>query len=270
MLGVVLATAALLAAMLAGCGSTDTSSSSASQSPGTSSQAAASLTADEQAWLDDKGTLKVGAFSDYPPFGFVDESGEAVGIAADYWRLLGEKLGVGIEFFPVQFADQILGLQHGTYDSLQGIFPVSSREEWFAFSTPFFDIPTRIFTDGATGVTSLKDLKGVKVAVVKDDSGQLLADHAGLDTLVVPGYEDAVKALGEGKAGAAILDQLVGEYYAKKLGYEAMQAVGSPVDEGQMTLPVQKDQTTLLSILDKAQKMVSDQEFSGIVSKWTE
>ncbi len=190
----------------------------------------------------------------------MDDTGEAVGIAADYWRLIGERLGVGIEFFPVQFADQLDGLKAGTYDSLQGIFPLESRKEWFAFSPTYLEIPTRIFTTAAdaAAVTSLDSLSGMKVAVVDGDSGQQIADDAGLETLVVPGYPDAVKAVAEGTAGATILDELVGVYYINQFGYDdEVGPAGPAVDEGQMTLPVQKDDTILLGILTKAQQ--SDQ-----------
>ena len=267
----VLALAALAASfLLAGCGSSSTSGSATAAPEASASPGAVTLTADEQAWLADKGTLRVGAFNDYPPFGFVDANGEAVGIAADYWRLLGERLGVGVEFEPLLFDDQLAGLKDGTFDSLQGIFPLESRKEWFAFTSPYYDIPTRIFTDGATGIASLDDLKGMKVAVVKGDSGEQIADEAGLETLVVPGYEDAVKAVGDGKAGAAILDQLVGQYYAAQLGLKGMQAVGEAVADGQMTLPVQKDDAVLLGILEKGQQMISDVEIQEIVDGWLE
>lgn len=266
----VLAAAFVALVLAAGCGSSGGSADASSAPSASSSPGAVVLTAEEQAWLADKGTLKVGAFNDYPPFGFVDDNGEAIGIAADYWRLLGERLGVGVEFEPRLFDDQLEGLKDGTFDSLQGIFPLESRTEWFAFTSPYFDIPTRIFTDGATGIATIDDLKGVKVAVVKGDSGQQIADDAGLETLVVPGYEDAVKAVGDGKAGAAILDQLVGEYFAAQLGYEGMQAVGEAVADGQMTLPVQKDDTVLLGILEKGQQMISDVEIQEIVDTWME
>ena len=265
------ALAALAAVLLlTGCGSGDTTSGVSAAPEVSASAGAVTLTAEEQAWLSDKGTLRVGAFNDYPPFGFVDGNGEAVGIAADYWRLLGERLGVGVEFEPTLFDTQLQNLKDGTVDSLEGIFPLESRKEWFAFTSPFFDIPTRVFTDGATGITSLDDLKGVKVAVVKGDSGQQIADDAGLDTLVVPGYEEAVQAVGDGKAGAAILDQLVGEYFAAQLGFTGMQAVGEAVAEGQMTLPVQKDNAVLLGILEKGQQMISDVELQEIVDAWME
>lgn len=266
----------LAAVALAACGSSGTSDTSSGETPAASpaaSAATASLTEEERAWLDDKGTLKVGAFDDYPPFGFVDDSGEAVGIAADYWRLLGERLGVGIEFSPVQFADQLDGLKAGIYDSLQGIFPLESRKEWFAFGPPYLDIPTRMFTTAAeaAAVTSLDSLNGLKVAVVEGDSGQQIADDAGLQTLVVPGYADAVKAVADGSAGAAILDELVGVYYVNQFGYaDDVGPAGPAVDEGQMTLPVQKDDTILLGILEKAQQSISGQELDDIVSNWLE
>lgn len=270
------ACAAAAAVLLAACGSSGTSESSsgeAAASPAASAAAGPGLTAEERAWLDEKGTLKVGAFDDYPPFGFVDGDGEAIGIAADYWRLIGERLGVGIEFFPVQFADQLDGLKAGTYDSLQGIFPLESRKEWFAFSASYLDIPTRMFTTAAdaAAVTSLDSLSGMKVAVVEDDSGQQVADDAGLETLVVPGYPDAVKAVAEGRAGAAILDELVGIYYVNQFGLaDDMGPAGPAVAEGQMTLPVQRDDAMLLAILDKAQQAIGQQEVDGIVARWLE
>jgi polar amino acid transport system substrate-binding protein len=267
---VVLAAAALLAA----CGTSGTSSGSSSpQASGAASSPSAgqtaSLTSEELAWLANKGTLKVGAFDDYPPFGFVDKSGAAVGIAVDYWKLVAERLGVQVAFSPVKFADQLQGLKDGTYDSLQGIFPLDSRKQWFAFTSSFLDIPTRIYADGATGATSLDALKGVNVAVVDGDSGQEIADKAGLKTLVVASYPEAIEAVAKGKAAAAIMDQLVGDYYVQKFGYSGrIQARGAAVADGKMTLPVRKDDTMLLGILEKGRSMVTSEELNDIVSKW--
>ena len=111
------------AVLLGGCGA---SSGSPSNPAATGSAAAqpGSLTAAERAYLKQKGTLEVGAFNDYPPFGFVDASGKAAGIAVDYWNLVAERLGVAVTFTPVRFADQLDGLKTGRFDSLEGIFPL--------------------------------------------------------------------------------------------------------------------------------------------------
>ena len=79
------------------------------------------------------------------------------------------------------------------------------------------------------------------------------------------GYPDAVKAVGEGKAQAMILDQPVGEFYVEEFGYKGkVAAVGKPVASGEMTLPVRKDDTVLLAILQKGIEMVGEAEFEGI------
>jgi ABC-type amino acid transport substrate-binding protein len=257
----------------AACGSSGGGSASSSPAPSASASGASALTSAEQAYLAQKGTLQIGAFNDYPPFGFVDKSGKPVGIAVDYWKLVAQRLGVQVVFTPVLFADQLAGLRQGRFDSLQGIFPLAERKQWFAFSRPYFSIDTRIYTAaGAADLTTLKALKGakgLKVAVVKGDSGQQIADAAGLGTLAVKGYPQAVKAVASGAAQAMILDQMVADWYIKefKVGTK-VKAVGKPVATGLMTMPVRKDDTVLLGILDKGLAMVGDSEFEGIYEDW--
>ena len=255
---------ALASIALSACGSDQ----AVAPSPSASSPTA--LTAAEQDWLAQKGTLQVGSFSDYPPFGFVDEKGQAVGIAVDYWNLVADRLGVKVAFTPVLFAEQLDGLKQGRFDSLQGIFPLPEREQWFAFSQPYTTIDTRIYVDAAhTDRTTLAALEGLEVAVVAGDSGQQLAEDAGLTTLVVKSYPEAVAAVAAGKAQAMIMDELVAEYYITESDAAVkVKAVGEPVAAGEMTLPVGKDDTVLLGILNKGIEMVDESEVQAISDKW--
>lgn len=257
------------AALLGACGQQETASSSPS-APASPASSPGSLTTAEKDWLAQKGTLQIGAFNDYPPFAFLDKSGQAVGIAVDYWSLVAERLGIAVAFTPELFADQLEGLRQGRFDSLQGIFPLPEREQWFAFSHPYFAIDTRIYVDAAHAErTTLKSLKGLEVAVVDGDSGQAIADKAGLSTLVVKGYPDAVKAVASGKAQATILDQMVADYYIKEFKVTAkVKPAGKAVASGLMTMPLRKDDTVLLGILNKGIAMVGDSEFEGIYEKW--
>ena len=271
LLAALLAAVLCLAAVAGACGS---STASSAESPAAASPAATvSLTDAEKAYLAGKGTLTVGAFNDYAPYGFVDEKGAATGISVDYWKLVAQRLGVKVVFTPVLFADQLDGLKKGRFDTLAGIFPLPERKQWFAFSRPFTTIDTRIYAGaGATGLTTLKALKGApgaKVAVVKGDSSQQIADAAGLTTLVVKGYPQAVRAVASGAAQAMILDQMVADYYVAQFKVaDKVKPVGKPVATGQMTLPVRKDDAVLLGILDKGVAMVGVSEFEAIYQKW--
>lgn len=272
---VVLVAVVLAAGVLAAaCGGGEESSPSPAASSAAASPASGSaLTAEEQAWLAETKELAVGAFDDYPPFSFVpDEGSEPAGIAIDYWTLLGERLGVEIAFSPTTFGNQLDWLKTGKVDSLTGIFPLEERKQWFAFTQPWMAIDTRIFVSAknkdATTLDKLKELD-LTVAVVKDDSGQSIADDAGLKALVVEGYDQAVEAVGTGAAQATILDEPVGVFYAKEFGYDdEVLAVGEPVAGGMMTLPVDKENTMLLGILEKGIGMIGDSEFEGIQEKY--
>jgi ABC-type amino acid transport substrate-binding protein len=191
-------------------------------------------------------------------------------MSVDFWQIMAYRLGVEVKFTPQLFADQLQSLRDGTCDALAGVFPLPERKKWFAFTRPYYMIDTYIYTDpGNTAHKTLKSLKGLKVAVVDGDSGQALADGAGLDTLVVAGYPQAVEAVAEGQAQATILDELVGDYFIKQSGVKGrVKRVGDPVDSNPMTIPVRKDDAMLLDILDKGTYMVSDSEFEGIYEKY--
>lgn len=272
MLGVCVSAFILAAAALLGaCGGAQETAPPTPSAPATTpAPSSSSLTAAEKDWLAQKGTLQIGAFNDYPPFGFVDKGGIAAGIAVDYWNLVAERLGVQVAFTPVQFVDQLDGLKQGRFDSLQGIFPVAERRQWFRFSRAWYTVDTRIYVDaGHAANATLASLKGLKVAVVDGDSGQQLADDAGLTTLVVKGYPEAVKAVASGRVQAMILDQLVADYYIEEFGVAGkVKAVGEPVASGKMTPPVRKDDAVLLGILDKGIGMVAPDEVQAISDKW--
>ena len=228
------------------------------------------LTKKEKDWLDQHKEIQVGAFNDYPPFGFVDASGQAQGMSVDFWNLMAKKLGVKVKFHPTAFAQQIEGLKSGRYDSLAGIFPLDERKKFFAFTREYTVINTNIYVrPGYAGLKGLKDLKGLTVGGVEGDSGKVIAENAGLKTKSFNSYLDAVQALGREEIDAIIMDELVVNHYAVQNKMEdKIKKVGQPVDQGKMTLPVAKENTMLLGILNKGISLVTSEEWLKIRQKW--
>jgi ABC-type amino acid transport substrate-binding protein len=232
--------------------------------------APAGLTQQEKDWLSQKGTLRVGAFKDYAPFGLVDEAGQPVGISVDYWRLVAGRLGVKVAFTSQLFAAQLDGLRKGRFDSLAGIFALEERRKWFDFSRTYTVISTRMYVRAdLKDRTTAKSLKGLKVAVVAGDSSEEIAREAGLTTVVFASYPQVVRSLGTGAAQVLILEEMEVDYYLKEFGFQSeAKAVGKPVAEGRMSMPVLRVDTVLLGILDKGIEAVGDSEWEGIWEKW--
>lgn len=230
----------------------------------------APLTSEERGWLQKHGVIKVGAFNDYPPFGFLDQAGNVKGISVDYWRMLAKRLNFTIQFQPMAFARQLESLKNGQVDSLAGIFPLKERQQYFDFSQPFAEINTYIYVTKRSGkIQGFPDLNGLKVGAVKGDSGEILAKAAGLNPRGFPSYPETVTALGAGEVDAIILDELVAtmEINNQKLQDKIIR-VDKPVETSKMALPVQKGNMILLGILDKGVKSISKQDYEAIASKW--
>jgi two-component system sensor histidine kinase EvgS len=232
--------------------------------------AADPLTSAERDWVQKHGTIKVGAFNDYPPFGFVDQAGMAKGMSVDYWMTLANKLNLSIQFQPMEFARQLESLKSGQVDSLAGIFPLKEREVYFDFSEPFTEINTYIYVRmGHEKVQGFQDLKGLRVGAVKGDSGEDLARAAGLSPRGFSSYPATVAALGKGEVDAIVMDELVASFeISNQKLQEKIRRVGKPVAHGKMTLPVKKDNKMLLGILNKGIAAISRQEYETIARRW--
>lgn len=230
------------------------------------------LTSEERSWLKEHGPIKVGAFNDYPPFGFVDEKGRAAGISIDFWRALAAKLGLKVEFIPAPFKEQLDGLKKGRFDSLAGIFPLAERARFFRFTAHYYTINTHIFVrPESSGVRGFSDLEGLRVGAVQGDSGQVLAEKSGLKVRGFTSYKDAVLALGRAEVDAIVMDDLVVLYYRAKYGWDKLIIkAGAPVEEGQMTLPVRKGDGALFNILAKGVALVPAEEVESMAKGWLE
>src|SRR5438477_9862239 len=66
--------------------------------------------------IKSKGVLVVGVKNDYKPWGFVDPSGQIVGMEIDMAKDVAQRLGVKTEFVPVTAANRMEFLQQGRID----------------------------------------------------------------------------------------------------------------------------------------------------------
>src|SRR5260370_38489636 len=71
---------------------------------------------DTLAKIKQRGTLIVGIKNDYKPWGFVDPSGQTVGMEIDLAKDVADRLGVKLDLVPVTAANRMAFLQQGRID----------------------------------------------------------------------------------------------------------------------------------------------------------
>lgn len=154
----VVATLALSAMLLAGCGSSENSSDSSYR------------TLDQ---IKSDGTLKIAVFSDKSPFGYVDENGEYQGYDIELAKRLGEDLGVDVEFVSTEAANRVEYLKTGKVDIILANFTVTDeRAEQVDFADAYMNVALGVVSHKDNVVTDLSQIGDRPVIVISGTTAE--------------------------------------------------------------------------------------------------
>lgn len=131
---------------------------------------ALTLTDEEQHWLDAHPRVLLGVDASWPPFELRDEDNHYEGLAADYIRLVEKRLKISLQpIEPMSWSAVLQLAKEGKVDLLPGIMSTPERQNYLAFTRPYLDFPIVILAhEGGAKPRNMKDLYGLKVAVVQD------------------------------------------------------------------------------------------------------
>lgn len=134
----------------------------------TATAGALTLTDQERAWLADHQELRLGVDTSWPPFEYRDENGHYQGLAADYVRLIQDRLSVKVKLIEPPRWGMVLELaRDNQLDLVPGVMSTPERQKYLAFTRPYIDFPMVILAhEGGARPRNLKDLYGLKIAVV--------------------------------------------------------------------------------------------------------
>jgi polar amino acid transport system substrate-binding protein len=113
-----------------------------------------------------RGVLRAGVKNDAPHMGFVDDKGDLAGFEIDLISDIAKRLAVKLEFEPVKASNRVQLLLQKKIDLI--IATVShyrSRDRVVDFSIPYLYTPQTLLVKTASGIKSMADLAGKRVAV---------------------------------------------------------------------------------------------------------
>jgi len=231
------------------------------------------LTDAEKDWLATHKKILVGGEMDWAPFDFVDETGAYAGLANDYLKIIGEKLGIEVEVVTGPPWDELLAMiRRQEIDVLPAIYHSEEREAYVNFTTPYLEITEFIFarSDNQT-IFSFTDLKDKTTVVVNGYTieSYLRSNYPDYDLITAPTIQDALKKLITGEADAFIGDIISTSYNIKKLSLIGIKPIAPVTDEGPTVhMAVRKDWPILRNLIDKTLKAIPASERDAISNQW--
>ncbi len=209
---------ALATFMLAGVAGCSGGAAPESENNETTAQSAENVGGETTETFDgDK--IIIGLDDEFPPMGFRDEQNELVGFDIDLAKAAGEKMGVEVEFQPIDWDTKELELDSGSIDLIwNGFTMTDERVESMEFTKPYLKNTQIILVPQDSAIQSKADLSG-KIVGLQDGSSALDAVEA--DEMVsslgdVVKYDTNVLAfqdLAIGRVDAVVADEIVVKYY---------------------------------------------------------
>ncbi len=252
-----------LGVAVVGCGT-------ASSNDNSSSEATSEASADSTTTGD---KIIVGLDDQFPPMGFRDENNEIVGFDIDLAKAAGEKMGVDVEFQPIDWDSKELELNSGKIDLIWNGFSITDeRKETMEFTQPYLDNKMIIIVNEGSDIKTKADLAGKNVgiqagssavdAVEKDDIHNEFASMPTYDTNVL-----ALSDLEVGRVDAVVADQVVARYYLAQNQDKKFVILDDDFGSEVYGIAAKKGNTELVDKLQTALDELSEDGTSAEISK---
>jgi len=217
----------------------------------------------------------IGLDDNFPPMGFRDEKNQLVGFDLDLAREATKRLGLEVEFKPIDWSAKEAELHGKRVDVLwNGLTITEERKKHIKFTKPYMANHQIIVVAESSDIQTKADLAG---KVVGAQEGSSAVDAIQKEAAVYESFKElktfgdnvtALMDLSAGRLQAVVLDEVVGRYLADKREgeYRILEDNFGTEDYG---VGVHLENTELHAKLDKVlDEMKADGTAGRIATEW--
>lgn len=218
--------------------------------------------------------LKVAGDKNYPPYEYIDESGNYVGFNVDIMNAISLEMGTKIELIPTEWENAMSMLESGDADLIQGASFSDYRAERFDFSDEVVSNSQSIFVreDNAT-IFGTSSLNGKTVSVQKNDIAKEIIeenDYKNVKIMEFETQEEAIDSMLNGDVDAFVGNRFTGLYYIQTKDKSDEVKIADELEKtGSYSIAVKKGNEELLKDVNKALKEIRrNGTYEKISKKW--
>lgn len=209
--------------------------------------------------LKQKGTLTIGLEGTFAPYSY-RKDGKLTGFEVELGKDIAKQMGLKAKFVPTKWDGLIEGVNTGKYDIvLNNITVTKERQAKFGFSTPYIYSHFALISKKGSGLNTLKDIKGVKIASGTGTDNSVVAKKFGAKVVPSSEFSTSLDMVRQGRVKGTI-NSMSAWYAYKKDGknVKGLQAKDVSKDEkpAKISALMAKKNTDLKKDVDKALKQL--------------
>ena len=230
------------------------------------------LTEAEKSWLADHPVIRLAPNPSAPPLEFFADDGAFRGIAADYSRLIAQKLGVRFDIIRTLHQTDSIGLAKARKAA---VWSAASRDPetlaFMLFSKPYFQSEAVIVVrNEKAGDLQTKDLVGLRVSVVPRYGTRNFFERTYPELGLYPDHDvlSGLRKVSVGLADAMIVNVALASYFMEKEGITNLRVAGRTGFSQQLSFASRSDWPLLHSAIEKALARITPVEREKIRLRW--
>ena len=231
------------------------------------------LTEIEREWLDaHDGKIRLAHTPDWPPMDFLDNEGKPSGMAADYIKLIEEKLKFKFRLVPVCSWSKMLELaKAGDIDVISAGQETPERRVFMTWSTPFLNLKTTIIVQkGKYGDLRLDRMQGMKIAVIRAYAVTefIRKQYPDLTLVEVINSKKGIEKVSFGELDAMIAEVPNALYIIETEKITNLSLAGDTGFKLHHGMGIRRDWPIFSRIIEKTLISISEEERRAIYGRW--
>lgn len=231
------------------------------------------------AWskIDERGSIIMGLDDTFVPMGFRNNNGEFTGFDVDLAREAVKRLGLKIEFQPIDWNLKEQELDSGNIDLIWNGYSINEeRKKKVSFTKPYLDNRQVIVVLSESDINTKEDLNG-RIVATQNSSSSLSAMEGesaiekfkNKEAILFDTYNEAFMDLEVKRVDSVVADQVLARYYIAERGSEKYRILEDDFGDEEYGVGLRLGDKTLLEKLNKVlDEMKEDGTAKEISKKW--
>ena len=219
-----------------------------------------------------KDTLKVGTNAEFPPFEYVNDSGDPDGFDIALIKAVGEKMGKSVEIQNMEFDSLVSSIGSKIDMAIAGMTVTEEREKTVDFSDSYYTAVQYVVLPAASEINSYDSLQNCRIGVQMGTTGDFIASEVAGST--VSRYNkgvDAVNDLLNDRLDCVIIDKNPAETFVSIHSEElkALDGAQFGFEEEAYAIAMPNGDTQLVSAVNSAlEELRKDGTYDELVKKY--
>ena len=216
--------------------------------------------------------ITVGTEQNYPPYSYLSKNGDPTGFNVDITRAIAGASGIKIQIDYRPWAEIRNDLEKGKIDAICGMYYSKERDNLVDFSPPYAIIKHSIFTrKNSPEFKTVDELTGKKIIVMQGDimHDYVIQKKLSQNPILVKDQAEALKLLSSGQHDCALIAELPGLYWIKKLKISNIKVNGKPILASKYCFAVKDGNSELLFRLSEGLAIIKESgQYKNIYDSW--